>query len=144
MRKSLLLLATLVPTMVPTLAQTALPPCVQDDNVRAATAVIQVAVKGVTRSPDVSVPDRRAFCTVDATIHRVFRGGGSVGDPIIFQVLCSGNGMPGPDVIYSPKALETTDKLEVHLSDGAAVTDGPSVHFLTAFTDQIVWQPYCK
>jgi len=133
--RRLALLAALVASPV----SAALSPCVYDDLVAEAQTVVQI--------DDISLglaPLSRS-CPVSGTVRAVIRGEATVGERITVRVPCRNpDGMVGPDVYTSPRALRAATAAELHLTSAGTITGyGDGFVLIDAVTGTEARVPYC-
>lgn len=125
-------------------AHAALPPCAEDQNVKAADTVVQIEVTSVS-VPEAFGERELGTCTVKGNVVRVFRGKAESGDPVTVEIYCHApQGWVGPLHFYAPKTLKKTKAMELHMVGDKPVQRGPGVHVLDAPTDAMVWKPHCS
>lgn len=120
-------------------ADAALPPCVYDELVAAATEVVQL--HRLTLREDGPAD----MCQMEGTVIRAFRGAFERGQRLRFSVPCAIDQPPiGATVFHATDALDIAEVVEVHFdAEGEIAGYGDGLITLEAATDAMVWRPFC-
>lgn len=120
-------------------ASAALPPCVYDDLVAAATDVVQLNDLSLREDG----PDD--MCQMEGTVIRAFRGDFERGQRLRFSVPCAIDQPPvGATIFHATDALDIAEVVEVHFNAGGEIAGfGDGLITLEQATDAMAWRPFC-
>ncbi|MCC5973513.1 MAG: hypothetical protein JJT81_05630 [Rubellimicrobium sp.] len=133
--------ACLALVLGPAAAGADIPPCLFEDDLRAAAMVLQIGDFTVTG------PDAQGFCTVTGEVMRSFRNAPAVGTIVQTRIACSERALRPGDVEWTPPGpYSTATAIEFHIAAGGGpVRQGVGVFVLQEPTETPLWEvsPQC-